>query len=737
MAAFPNLSSRLALQVASGDTLDVRRFDVTEQMSQLFDVSLVAMSPNENIDFDAVVGQKATFTVREGGVTRSWVGVCSELSQVAAEDTESGLSTYHLRVVPALWFLTQRRNHRMFQQVSEIDIVKKLLDEWEITHEWRLTGAYKKRKYRVQYGESDFAFVSRMLEDAGVTFYFVDQEGESLMVLSDAPQKNEPRAAPIPFRDSGSDLLPGHATRLRVVQKVRPGKYTLRDHDYRLAPSYPLARSAEGKNVPAEEKLERFHYTPGAFLFGSEKGEDTPNADDKGKTRTDEKEAELVAKKRLDAKRSDAKVVQFDTSAHDVQPGSVVRFVDHPRTDLGPDKPWLVVFGLWSGTHDGEWTHHCEARSAALDFRPPLVTPKPKALGVESATVVGPAGEEIHTDEFGRVRVHFHWDRESKMDDNSSIWIHVAQPWGGSGYGGVNLPRIGQEVIVDFLGADPDRPVVTGRVYTNLQKVPYKLPQHKTRSAWKSDTSPGSGGFNEIMFEDLKGSELVWQQAQKNMRKLVKNDEVITVGNDRAKLVKRNEVETTMADRTEVTNQNRTEITDQNRTVKIGQSLSKLVGGDEVRQTKGNRQRTVDKNEDTVIGATRKEKIGSDSHSIVGGALSQLVGAARSLLVQADDQTKVGGKHAVDAGKEIHLKSGQLFVLEAGARLSIKGPGGFIDIHDGGIDIVGNLVRINSGGSPADGTGASPTPPGLASPAQPANPQAPEMDDVSKTGIAQ
>jgi type VI secretion system secreted protein VgrG len=701
-------TSRLALQVASGDTLDVRRFTVTEQMSQLFDVSLVTMSPNENIDFDAVVGQKASFTVREGGVERTWAGVCSELSQVAAEDTETGLSTYHVRLVPHLWFLTQRRNHRMFQQLSEIDIVKVLLGEWEIKHELRLTGTYKKRKYRVQYGESDFAFVSRMLEDAGVTYYFVDQGGESLLVLSDAPQKNDPRSAPLPFRDSSSDLLPGHATRLRVVQKVRPGKYTLRDHDYRLAPGYPLVKSAEGKNVPAEEKLERFHYTPGAFLFGSDKGEDTPSADDKGKTRTDEKEAETVAKKRLDAKRSDAKVVQFDTSAHDVQPGSVIRFVDHPRSDLGPEKSWLVVAGMWSGAHDGEWTHACEARSAALDYRPPLVTPKPKALGVESATVVGPAGEEIHTDEFGRVRVHFHWDRESKMDDNSSIWIHVAQPWGGSGYGGVNLPRIGQEVIVDFLGADPDRPVITGRVYTNLQKVPYKLPQHKTRSAWKSDTSPGSGGFNEIMFEDMKGQELVWQQAQKNMRKLVKNDEVMTIGNDRAKLVKRHETETTNGNRTEVTNQNRTEITDMNRTVKIGQSLSKLVGGDEVRKTKGNRQRTVDKNEDMVVGQGRKEKIGADSHSIVGGALSQLVGAARSLIVQGDDQKQVGGKEAVEAGKEIHLKSGQLFVLEAGARLSIKGPGGFIDIHSGGIDIVGTVVRINSGGSAGSGTGAAP-----------------------------
>src|SRR6185312_2693991 len=143
-----------------------------------------------------------------------------------------------------------------------------------------------------------------------------------------------------------------------------------------------------------------------------------------------------------------------------------------------------------------------EARSAAVKYRPPMVTPKPTTNGVESATVVGPPGEEIHTDEFGRVRVHFHWDRESRMDDNSSCWIHVSQPWGGTGYGGISLPRIGQEVLVDFLGGDPDRPVIVGRVYTNLQKTPYKLPDNKTQSGWRSNSSPHTGGYNELMFED-------------------------------------------------------------------------------------------------------------------------------------------------------------------------------------------------------------------------------------------
>jgi type VI secretion system secreted protein VgrG len=728
---------RLALKVASGDTLDVRRFSVVERISSLFTISLEALSPNHDIEFDGVVGHESSFTVNWGGGERQWHGLVSQLNHSRTHDQVNGLSTYSITLVPRLWLLTQRRNYRIFQQMSELDIVKKLLKEWEIEPDLQLTSSYKGRKYRVQYGESDFDFVSRLLEDAGISYFFNQDHGKTKLILADAPQSNEPRPEPLPFRESSTDFPGGFAHDLRIAQQVRPGKYTMRDHDYRLAASYPLARSHEQVNVPVEQKLERYHYTPGAFLFANDRGDETPSADDKGKTRTDEKEGDAIAKRRLEAKRSTAKTVRFSTNAFDLSPGQVLRITDHPRAELGINKKWLFVEGSFNGTQDGKWSHHVEVRSADMPFRPALVTEKPKVVGVESATVVGPHGDEIHTDEFGRVRVHFHWDRESKMDDNSSCWIHAVQPWGGSGYGGLNLPRVGQEVIVDFLGGDPDRPVITGRVYTNQQKVPYKLPQHKTRSTWKSDTSPGSGGFNEMMFEDLAGKELVWHQAQKNRRKLVKNDEVSTIGNDRMKLVKNNQIETTLANHTEVTQANRTEITDMNRAVSIGQNMTKLIKADETRKTLGNRQRKVEKNEDVHVGGDRKEHVASSSHMIVDQLRNEAIGAIRSLIVGADNQIKVGGNHALDAGQEIHLKAGDQVVMEAGSRITIKGPGGFIDFHSGGIDIVGNLVRINSGGSAANGKGAHPTPALPAAQAEPPDPPKPEMDDVSKSGIAQ
>ncbi|WP_240807664.1 type VI secretion system Vgr family protein [Polyangium spumosum] len=532
----------LEVEIGSGDKVEARQFSIHERLSCLFQVNLVGVSENPSIEFDDVVGQAAKFSMAAGKHDRFWSGICNHFEQVRVEP--SGLSTYQFSIVPTLWLLTQRKNYRMFQQMSELDIVLKLLKEWEIEPTLRVDkGAYKKRKYRVQYSESDFTFMSRMLEDAGITFYFEQAGEETKLVLSDAPQSNAKRGTPVTFVDDTSmvksiDLE--FATSVRMGQRVRPGKYTVRDHDYRKPPTYKLMSSAS-KGLKVEEKLERFQYVPGAFLFGTDSGDATPSADDKGKARTDEKEAAVLAQKRLDAKRGGARVATFETNAYDLAPGVVMGMSGHSHSALGDGKSFLVVESSLSGTDRGEWSQHCEVRGTEVPFRPELVTPRPRVNGVESATVVGPPGEEIHTDEFGRVRVHFHWDRESKMDDNSSCWIHVSQPWGGAGYGGSNLPRIGQEVLVDFLGGDPDRPVIVGRVYTNLQKTPYKLPENKTQSGWRSNSTGGGGGYNEIMFEDAAGRELFNIQAQKDMTKLVKNNETSTIQNSRTKTVWKND----------------------------------------------------------------------------------------------------------------------------------------------------------------------------------------------------
>jgi type VI secretion system secreted protein VgrG len=628
------LRPNLSVTVASGDALDVRSFSVRESMSSLFEVDLVVHTENHEIDFDQVLGQPARFTML-GIHERFWAGICNQIQHIGGD--EKGQSIYRLTIAPELWLLTQRRDYYIFQQKSELEIALELLDDWGIKPELKLSGTYKKRKYRVQYAESDYTFLCRMLEDAGISFYFEQNEEKTRLVLADAPQRAEPRVGALPFRDDVSTVSGEYVTRVNVGQQVRPGRYTMRDHDYRLPASYKLVSSAEGANVEVEKKLERYHYTPGAFLFNSTRGEDTPSADDKGKSRTDEAEAALLAQKRLEAQRASAKTCSFRTNAMDLAPGVVLRISGHLREKLNQERQ-LVVEAVHEGTSYGEVVHQCVARSAEVPYRPPVETPKPKVMGVESATVVGPAGEEIHTDEFGRVRVHFHWDRESKMDDNSSCWIHVSQPWAGGGFGGTNLPRIGQEVLVEFLGGDPDRPVIVGRVYTNLQKVPYTLPGNKTQSGWKSNSSPSTGGYNELMFEDAAGKELLRMQAEKDLSKLVKNDESTNIGNDRVSAIGNNESQTVGNDFMKQVLNNAREM--------IGMNRSRGVGNDETVEVGRHQKVTIGKTQTTEVG----EKI-----EIVCGKSKIVMEKSGKITILGTDITVSSSGHTQIYGDPIDL----------------------------------------------------------------------------------
>jgi type VI secretion system secreted protein VgrG len=589
----------LSVEVASGDVLDVRRFHVQQRISTVFSVNLIVVGRNPDIDFDAVVGGAASFTIHRPGdggpaLDRTWTGLTSQFRQTSAEENGgvNQLSEYSLTLVPTLWLLSQRRNYRMFQQISELDIAIKVLEEWGIKPIVSCDrSAYKTRKYKVQYAETDLAFVSRMLEECGVCYYFKQTDQGTKLVLSDAPQLGEVRTPTLEYHDRPSRSVREFVTRIRTSQLVRPGKYTMRDHDARLAPELKLLASASG-GLDVEQRLEDYNYTPGAFLFGADKGEDTPFADDKGKSRTDTAEATTLAQKRLDAERSNAKLVTFETNAFDLSPGGVVVITGHPRSDLGAKEPQLVLDVSIHGARNESYACSCETRSAKVAYRPPLTTPKPRVAGVESATVVGPPGEEIHTDEFGRIRVHFHWDRESKMNDNSSCWIHVSQSWGGAGYGGSQLPRVGQEVIVDFLSGDPDRPVVVGRVYTNLQKKPAKLPDNKTQTHLKSNSTNRTGGYNEIMMEDAAGRELLRMQAELDYTFLVKRNWTTTVGHDRTDITKNDNTEQVTGNQTVAVQKNR-EVTvtlDEKKTV-VGKR-DVIVLKDQMHAVKGNIQQS-------------------------------------------------------------------------------------------------------------------------------------------------
>jgi type VI secretion system secreted protein VgrG len=660
--------SILDLTVGSGDVLSVRRVQVHEDVSRLFAITVIARTEEPSLNLEGIVGKPSALRVVTGhvwhsnGGSRAWSGVCNYAEQVqavAAAPGEKPLSTYFFRLVPNVWLMTQRQGYRIYQHLSIPDIVDKLLAEWSITPAWKVDrGKYPKLEYKAQYGENDFAFMCRLLEEAGIAFTFPDDD--STLTFSDKLQTNPPRGASIHYVDNPNQASEKeYVTHIRLSHEVRPGAHTIRDYDFRN-PAFALFGEGE-KAMSAENKYEQYHYLPGGMLVEGGKGGGTPVADDQAVARYEQRYGNERSQRWFEANRMGKRALSFETNCIDLAPGMVFSVDHHPHAELA-EKLLVTDFTLEHVAGE-EWHMSARAVFAKDPFRPTVTTPKPKVHGVQSAKVVGPRGQEIHTDEFGRVRVQFPWDREGKNDEHSSCWIRVAQGWAGTGFGMINIPRIGQEVLVGFLDGDCDNPIIVGRVFNAIEQVPYKLPDNKTVSGWKTNTTPDGGGYNEIKLEDKKDLELFYIQAQRNLDKLVKNDET--------------------------------------------------------ERTLRHHKQTIVGNQDIVIKQVKKELVEMDEHLHVKGERKQKIDASTSLQVGQDQDEKVGNKHALEAGKEIHLKAGSTFVLEAGSRLTVKGPGGFIDIHAGGIDISGTMVKINSGGSAGSGSGASPKDPEDAEEAQP------------------
>ena len=402
---------KVYIELDGGDEgLEVRAFHIVDRMNELFDIEIIARSSSTDIDLEAKIGRPAALEVTSPideitPATRKWTGLCIDFAQTRVE--ADGLSTYRIVIRPLLWKLSQRRNHRLFLHQSIPTIVGALLGEWEVPFTTKLDdGQYPKLELRIQYGESDYDFFERLLEEAGIAYYFDDADGKSQLVLSDSPQTREPRAAKVPFVDEmtsagGADIE--YATRIGLRHRVRPGTMAYRDHDYRR-PSLDL-RGTSAASSETENRYEQFVYHPGRLLHDEGDGGNTPTADDKGTARHDEGHGNRQATVSLEALRVKKRVVTFETNVIDLAPGVTFAFEDHPRADLGET---LLASGFeLIATEDETWKVLGEAVFASVPYRPEQVTPKPRVWGVQVATIVGPSGEEIHTDEYGRVRVQY------------------------------------------------------------------------------------------------------------------------------------------------------------------------------------------------------------------------------------------------------------------------------------------------------------------------------------------
>lgn len=677
MTALPSDQAIFTFQ-ASGCSEELRVLSMsgTEAMCDLFHFGIELAARSNEIDLDAVVGSPAQLDFHFGDGTRSVFGIVSRFEQGIAGET---FTPYFVEMVPTVWNLTQRYKSQIFQEMTVKEIIEKvLLDSNVESNFFRFAlqrGSYVKRDYCVQYRETNWNFISRLMEEEGIFHFFEHADSRDVLVMADSDQVHLPIMgnSSVVFRDpSGMVEVEEFVHSFRYSQQIRPGKVALRDYNFEH-PTLDLTKESSAGRDPALEVYDH----PGLYM------EEGPGAE--------------AARIRLEAAQAQRLLGTGQSLCRRMAPGCSFELMDHPRGAFNQKYllSWVQHEGVQPLGQDeggGRFRYNNQFRCIPFStpYRPIRKTPKPVVEGSQTAVVTGPAGEETYVDKYGRVKVKFPWDREGSPDEKSSCWIRVSQLWAGAGWGAMFIPRIGHEVIVDFLEGDPDRPIITGRVYNADNMPPYALDAEKTKSTIKSDSTKGHGGFNEYRFEDLKGSEEIFQHAQKDLTIVTENDknqstghdETLTIGHDRTKTVKNDETTTV--------NGNRTETVDKDETITIGGNRTESVTKDETISIDGNRTETVAKDESITIQGGRTESVTKDEAISITGKRSLAVGKDEAIQVTGKRTDQVGGtaQYKVDKSLSIDVKD-EILIKTGDASISMK-KDGTIQIKGKDINIIGS-----------------------------------------------
>ena len=643
----------LALKNYGEDEVLIEEVRGHEGISELFEFRLKLLSYSDSIDPNRIVGESAilrieTWDTHHTEGRRHWNGYVSRFActgRMMSPDGEAlDIYSYECDIVPWLWFMTHHEDCRIFQNKSVMDIIETIFEEFGYSdYKLELNKTYPNLEYCTQYNETTFAFISRLLEREGIHYYFRHDEGSEtkhLLVFTDNREGN-------PLLEPSTILYhhQGHAEGTDAIrslvsdQQMRTRRVTFSDWDYDK-------KQAVCKDTPtllelaSDVELERYRY-PGGYA--------------KQSGSSDAEQGKHLTTVAMEAEESSHLRFTGEGQARSLAPGHVFNLSGHFLPAF--DTEYLVL------TVDHRGHNNLMAESGASDdsntftlqhhervFRAPITTRRGRVLGPQTALVVGPPGEELFVDNLGRIKIRFHLDRNvpgrttNTTDDKASCWVRVAQMWAGNQYGTMFVPRIGMEVVVDFLEGDPDRPIVVGCVYNGKNTPPYALPEHATRSTFKTLSSKGGGGFNELRFEDKKGDEEIFLHAQKNLQQRVLNDHVAWVGNE-----------------------------------------SHLI---------------ANKDAKTQYGADAH--VTTQGNSIITVQGEQHLGATGSITfsTNSDFHQKSGMNLVAEAGVNLHLKAGMNLVLDAGTTLSFKAGGSSLVIGPSGVSITGPMVMINSGGPP-------------------------------------
>ncbi|NJD10345.1 MAG: type VI secretion system tip protein VgrG [Gemmatimonadetes bacterium] len=649
------------------DVLLLNGFSGLEAISQPYAFQLDLLSTDVDIDAAELLRTPLRIEFAGGGDdTRVVHGLVSRFSQTGRKDD---LAFYRAELVPWLWFLNLSRESRIYQELSVPDILEQVFKRAGFSDfEFRLKHEYQKRLFCVQYRESHFAFVSRLLEEEGICYFFEHAEDKHLLVLSDDSSGSEPVLGP-----EAIDFLPeGHTdeyvvSELECEHRVYPGRMELREYDY-LKPTTDL-QAKQG-----EEDEEVYDY-PGGYR----------ELDD----------GDRFARLLLEAQEAERQRVRGVSDAAGLVPGCHFKLQGHYQK--GTNTKYLVTqvqhvgnagsYRAWEGDAPFNYRNNFLAIPHATPFRPRRRTPKPAIHGSQSALVVGKAGEEVWTDSHGRIKLHFYWDRDSKRDENSSCWIRVATPWAGKSWGAISIPRIGNEVLVAFEEGEPDRPVVIGSVYNADQTPPFALPGAGIQMGMRTRSSKGGGGMNEITMTDKKGTELVNVHAQFDMVTRVEHDDRQTVGNDRTVNVGGKHTETIKKD---------TKIT-----ITEGTYSHEVVEGTATLHVKGDVSEAYDANQSTVVGKVIHIQAGDKIELITGDSSMTLAKdgtikiVGKKVSIEGKDEVKVDApKIAVSGGQEVKAGVGSQLVTWNTAKVSVSGAA-INATAVGTHEIAGAVVKIN------------------------------------------
>lgn len=679
----PHLSDlRFTFVPAARVEFDVVEFTLDEALSQPYVLEVTLSSSNPAVDFAALLDQPATFTIWRGAQpVRHVHGIVTGFEQ---GDTGFRRTRYRAVVEPALARAALCSDWRIFQQQSVPEILAQIIKSHGITdYEQVVTNEHLSREYCVQAGDTDLQFLARLAAEEGFFYRFAHTDKGHRLIHGDRIYVHgEIEGGPVQYNPvAGGDQPTPALHKFVYAEQVRTARQTQRDYTY-THPRYDQEHSPVAADLDHQDaRYERYDY-PGRY-----------KRDEAGKPFT---------QSRLLGLRRDARVAHVEGDDARLVPGVAFDLTGHPRADW--NHGWRPVRMRHHGVQhtsqqeeaaDGALGTHYRYSADIVPDRvdwKPAPAPKPRIDGPQMASVVGPANEEIYCDDFGRVKVQFPWDRLGKHDEHSSCWIRVSQNWAGAAWGHMAVPRIGQEVIVDFLDGDCDQPIITGRTYRATNLPPYELPKHKTRMTIKSKSHKGDG-YNELRFEDELDQEEIYIHAQKDQNIHVNHDESTFIGHDRSEQVEHDE------------------------TIVIGHDRKETVGNDEHVIVGQDRQHEISRDDQLNIGRNQVIVTAKDRIEQVGNNRRDTTTANHWTEIGGHLEEKVSGHAHLEAGESI-LHRTQEHTIVAATRLTLKAPGGTITIDAAGITLDGAAIRIKGplttsgkgnknsvefGGQPAEG----------------------------------